>query len=67
MRTVLVFFLFYVLVFAVSAAAVIGLGADIVTGLTASIATLGEHRTRVLASGPAVVLCRSASAEQGSF
>ena len=42
MRTVLVFFLFYVLVFAVSAAAVISLGADIVTGLTASIATLGN-------------------------
>lgn len=42
MRTVLVFFLFYVLVFAVAAAAVIGFGADIVTGITASIATLGN-------------------------
>ena len=42
MRGVLVFFLFYVLVFAVTAACVIGLGADIVTGLTASAATLGN-------------------------
>jgi trk system potassium uptake protein TrkH len=42
MRTVLVFFLFYMLVFAVGAAVVIGLGADIVTGFTASIATLGN-------------------------
>ena len=41
-RGVLVFFLFYVLVFAVTAACVIGLGADIVTGLTASAATLGN-------------------------
>ena len=42
MRTVLVFFLFYVLMFAVCAAVVIGLGTDIVTGLTATIATLGN-------------------------
>lgn len=42
MRGVLAFFLFYVLVFAVSAAVVISFGTDIVTGLTASIATLGN-------------------------
>ena len=42
MRGVLVFFLFYVLVFAVTAAVVIGFGADIVTGVTASAATLGN-------------------------
>lgn len=42
MRTVLVFFLFYMVVFALGAAVVIGLGADIVTGFTASIATLGN-------------------------
>ena len=41
-RGVLAFFLFYVLVFAVTAACVIGLGADIVTGVTASAATLGN-------------------------
>ena len=42
MRGVVVFFLFYILVFAVTAAVVITLGTDIVTGLTASIATLGN-------------------------
>ena len=36
------FFLFYILVFAVTAAVVIGLGADLITGITASIATLGN-------------------------
>ena len=42
MRSVLVFFLFYLLVFAVCTTIVIGLGADILTGLTATIATLGN-------------------------
>lgn len=42
MRTVLVFFLFYLLVFAICTLIVVGLGADLVTGLTASIASLGN-------------------------
>jgi trk system potassium uptake protein TrkH len=42
MREVLVFFLFYLLVFAVCTIVVVSLGADIITGLTASIATLGN-------------------------
>jgi len=42
MRGVLVFFLFYLLVFAACTAIVVGFGADIVTGITASIATLGN-------------------------
>ena len=42
MRTVLVFFLFYVLTFALCAMAVILLGADLVTGVTATMATLGN-------------------------
>jgi trk system potassium uptake protein TrkH len=42
MRGVLVFFLFYLLVFAVCTAIVIALGADIMTGITATIATLGN-------------------------
>jgi trk system potassium uptake protein TrkH len=42
MRAVLVFFLFYLLVFAVCTVVVVSLGADLVTGLTASIATLGN-------------------------
>jgi len=42
MRGVLVFFLFYLLVFAACTATVVGFGADIVTGITASIATLGN-------------------------
>ncbi len=42
MRGVLVFFLFYLLVFAVCTMIVVGLGADILTGLTATIATLGN-------------------------
>lgn len=42
MRGVLVFFLFYLLVFAVCTVIVIALGADIVTGITATIATLGN-------------------------
>jgi trk system potassium uptake protein TrkH len=42
MRSVLVFFLFYLLVFAVCTVIVISLGADIVTGITATIACLGN-------------------------
>ena len=42
MRTVLVFFLFYVLTFTLCAVAVILLGADLVTGVTATMATLGN-------------------------
>ena len=52
MRTVLVFFLFYVLVFAVSAAALIGFGADLITGITASIATLGNIGPGLSQVGP---------------
>ena len=47
MRGVLVFFLFYILTFAVCTAVVIGCGADIVTGFTATIATLGNIGPRV--------------------
>jgi trk system potassium uptake protein TrkH len=42
MRGVLVFFLFYLLVFAVCALVVSALGADLLTALTASIACLGN-------------------------
>ena len=42
MRSVLVFFLFYLLVFAITTTIVIALGTDIMTGLTASIACLGN-------------------------
>jgi len=42
MRGVLVFFLFYLLTFAVSTMIVSALGADIVTAITASIACLGN-------------------------
>ena len=42
MRAVLVFFLFYLLVFAVCAAVVVLLGADLVTGISAAIACLGN-------------------------
>ena len=52
MRTVLVFFLFYILMFAVCAAIVIGFGADIVTGLTATIATLGNIGPGLAQVGP---------------
>ena len=52
MRTVLVFFLFYILMFAVCAAIVIGLGADIVTGFTATIATLGNIGPGLAQVGP---------------
>ena len=42
MRGVLVFFLFYLLVFAVCTIIVVSLGSDIVTGISATIATLGN-------------------------
>ena len=42
MRGVLVFFLFYLLVFAACTVVVVSFDADIVTGITASIATLGN-------------------------
>ena len=42
MRTVLVFFLFYVLMFGLCVMAVVLLGADLVTGATATMATLGN-------------------------
>ncbi len=52
MRTVLVFFLFYILMFALCTAIVIGLGADIVTGFTATIATLGNIGPGLAQVGP---------------
>jgi trk system potassium uptake protein len=52
MRGVLVFFLFYLLVFAVCTSIVIALGADIMTGLTATIATLGNIGPGFNAVGP---------------
>ena len=52
MRRVLVFFLFYILTFAVCAAVVIGFGADTVTGFTATIATLGNIGPGMSAVGP---------------
>ncbi len=42
MRGVLVFFLFYILTFAVTGAIVIAFGADVVTGVTAAVAALGN-------------------------
>jgi trk system potassium uptake protein TrkH len=52
MRSVLVFFLFYLLVFAVCTMIVVALGADILTGLTATIATLGNIGPGFEAVGP---------------
>jgi trk system potassium uptake protein TrkH len=52
MRGVLVFFLFYLLVFAVSTLVVSALGADILTALTASIACLGNIGPGLGAVGP---------------
>jgi trk system potassium uptake protein TrkH len=52
MRGVLVFFLFYLLVFAVCTVIVVSLGADIMTGLTATIATLGNIGPGFNAVGP---------------
>jgi trk system potassium uptake protein TrkH len=52
MRGVLVFFLFYLLVFAVCTFIVVALGADLVTGLTATIATLGNIGPGFNAVGP---------------
>ena len=52
MRGVLVFFLFYLLVFAVCVTVVTLLGTDIMTGLTATIATLGNIGPGFGAVGP---------------
>lgn len=41
-QTVVVFFLFYLLVFSICTGVVVALGADIVTGITATIACLGN-------------------------
>ncbi len=41
-RSVLVFFVFYVLAFAIAASVVVAFGADVVTGVTAAAATLGN-------------------------
>lgn len=41
-QTVVVFFLFYLLVFSICTGIVVALGADIITGLTATIACLGN-------------------------
>ena len=51
-RTVLVFFLFYILTFAICAAVVIALGTDIVTGFTATIAALGNIGPGLAQVGP---------------
>ncbi|MBA2353356.1 MAG: TrkH family potassium uptake protein [Acidobacteria bacterium] len=52
MRGVLVFFLFYLLVFAVSTLVVSALGADLLTAITASIACLGNIGPGFNAVGP---------------
>jgi trk system potassium uptake protein len=52
MRAVLVFFLFYLLVFAVTSVVVVALGADLVTGITASIASVGNIGPGFGAVGP---------------
>jgi trk system potassium uptake protein len=52
MRAVLVFFLFYLLVFAVCSLVVVALGADLVTGITASIASVGNIGPGFGAVGP---------------
>ncbi len=52
MRGVLVFFLFYLLVFAVCTLIVSGFGADLVTAITASIACLGNIGPGFNAVGP---------------
>jgi trk system potassium uptake protein len=52
MRAVLVFFLFYLLVFASCAVVVVALGADLVTGITASIASVGNIGPGFGAVGP---------------
>jgi trk system potassium uptake protein len=52
MRSVLVFFLFYLLTFAVSTLVVSAFGADLVTAITASIACLGNIGPGFNAVGP---------------
>jgi trk system potassium uptake protein len=51
-RSVIVFFLFYVLTFAVCAAVVILLGADLVTGITAAAAAIGNVGPGFNLAGP---------------
>jgi trk system potassium uptake protein len=52
MRTVLVFFLFYLLIFAITSVIVVSLGTDLVTGMTAAIACLGNIGPGLGAVGP---------------
>jgi trk system potassium uptake protein TrkH len=52
MRAVLVFFLFYLLVFALCTLVVASFGADLMTAITASIATLGNIGPGFDAVGP---------------
>ena len=52
LRDVLVFMLFYLLTFAVSAAIIVGLGADLITGITAAIAAIGNVGPGFDAVGP---------------
>jgi trk system potassium uptake protein len=52
MRSVLVFFLFYLVIFALCALVVASLEGDILTGITASIATLGNIGPGLNAVGP---------------
>lgn len=52
LRDVQVFFLFYLLTFAIGAAIVVALGADLLTGISASIACLGNIGPGFNAVGP---------------
>ena len=52
MRTVLVFFLFYVLMFGLCVMAVVLLGTDLITGITATMATLGNVSPGLAQVGP---------------
>jgi trk system potassium uptake protein TrkH len=52
LQTVIVFFLFYLLVFSICTGIVVALGADIVTGITATIACLGNIGPGFNAVGP---------------
>ena len=63
-RSVLVFFLFYVLVFAVCTAIVIGLGEDIETAVTATDRHSRQHRPRLRRGRPDVQLRRAAPGQQ---
>lgn len=52
MRSVLVFFLFYLLIFAVCSVIVVSLGAELLTGITATIACLGNIGPGLNGVGP---------------